>query len=59
MRFDGLGWTQVEGASVPGSDALLGVDALSDGTVLAVGYKDVEAGRRTLAILGSTCFPES
>ena len=57
LRFDGRRWQPVDGPSVPGSDALLGVDALEDGTVLAVGYKDVENGRRTLAIRGSTCRP--
>jgi hypothetical protein len=59
MRFDGRRWTPVDGRSVPGSDALLGVDALPDGTLLAVGYKDVAAGRRTVAVRGSTCFPEA
>jgi hypothetical protein len=59
LRFDGRRWTPVTGPVVPGSDALTGIDALPDGTVLAVGYKDVEAGRRTLGILGTTCFPEA
>ncbi len=59
LRFDGLRWTAVDGPAVPGSDALTGIDALADGTLLGVGYKDVEAGRRTLAILGSTCEPPS
>jgi hypothetical protein len=58
MRFDGRRWMAVEGQAVPGSDALVGVDALPDGTVLAVGYRDVESGRRTLSIIGTTCFPE-
>lgn len=57
MRFDGQRWTPVEGKGAAGSDALTGVDALPDGTVLGVGYKDVDAGRRTLAIRGTTCFP--
>lgn len=57
MRFDGQRWTPVEGRGAAGSDALTGVDALPDGTVLGVGYKDVDAGRRTLAIRGTTCFP--
>jgi hypothetical protein len=57
LRFDGEGWTAVEGPSIPGSDALFGIAALADGTVLAVGHKDVEAGRRTAAIRGSTCPP--
>jgi hypothetical protein len=55
MRFDGQEWTVVDGPRVPGSDVLRDVDALADGTVLAVGYRDIEAGRRTLAILGETC----
>jgi hypothetical protein len=58
MRFDGRRWTAVDGPGIPGSDRLTGVDALPDGTVLAVGYRDVEAGRRTLSIRGTTCFPE-
>ncbi|HSJ50360.1 MAG TPA: hypothetical protein VLA90_03615, partial [Actinomycetota bacterium] len=57
LRFDGAAWSNVEGASFPGSDALVGIAALPDGTILAVGYKDVEAGRRTAAIIGSTCPP--
>ncbi len=59
LRFDGLRWGPVTGPGVPGSDALTGVDALPDGTVLGVGYKDVQAGRRTIAILGKTCQPPS
>lgn len=57
LRFDGEGWTNVEGVSLPGSDALRGITALPDGTILAVGYQDIRAGRRTAAILGSTCPP--
>ena len=57
VRFDGRGWKPVDGPPVPGSEALTGIDALPDGTVLAVGYKDVETGRRTLAVRGSTCLP--
>lgn len=53
-RFDGR-WRVVEGPAVPGSDVLTAVDALPDGTVLAVGYKDVAGGRRTFAISGTTC----
>jgi hypothetical protein len=58
MRFAER-WAPVDGPSIPGSDALADVDALPDGTVLAVGFKDVEAGRRTVAIVGTTCTPES
>jgi hypothetical protein len=54
-RFDGRSWKVVEGPAVPGSEVLTGVDALPDGSVLAVGYKDVAGGRRTLAISGTTC----
>ena len=57
MRFDGQRWAPVEGKGAAGSDALTGVDALPDGTVLGVGYKDVEAGRRVLTIRGTTCPP--
>ena len=53
---DGAG-SRSRGSTVPGSDALNAIDALSDGTVLGVGYKDVETGRRTLAIRGNTCRP--
>jgi hypothetical protein len=59
MRFDGRRWRVVPGHGVPGSDALTAIDALSDQTVLAVGYKDVPDGRRALAILGTTCSPPS
>jgi hypothetical protein len=55
LRFDGQRWGPVDGPTVPGSDALTGVDALSDGTVLAVGFKDVATGRKTLAVRGTTC----
>ena len=57
LRFDGRRWQPVDGSTVPGSDALNAIDALLDGTVLGVGYKDVETGRRTLAIRGNTCRP--
>jgi len=57
VRYDGRRWKPVDGPPVPGSDTLTGIDALPDGTVLAVGYKDVESGRKTLAIRGSTCLP--
>jgi hypothetical protein len=56
-RYGGHRWAPVNGPSVPGSDALTAVDALPDGTVLGVGWKDVEAGRKTLAIEGATCPP--
>ena len=56
-RYAGRRWVPVEGPSIPGSDALTAIDALPDGTILAVGTKDVEAGRRTLAIRGATCPP--
>jgi hypothetical protein len=55
MRFDGQAWTFVDGPRVPGSDVLRDVDALADGTILAVGSRDIESGRRTLAILAETC----
>lgn len=58
-RYSGRRWVPVQGPSVPGSDALTAVDALPDGTILAVGTKDVETGRRTLAIAGSTCPPRA
>jgi hypothetical protein len=55
LRFDGQRWTPLPGPRVPGSETLTGVDALPDGTVVAVGYRDVESGRRTFAIRGATC----
>ena len=54
-RYSGRRWVPVDGPSVGGSDVLTAIDALPDGTVLGVGTKDLEAGRRTLAISGSTC----
>jgi hypothetical protein len=57
LRFDGQRWGPVDGPPVPGSDALTAIDALPDGTLLAVGYKDVSTGRRTLAARGTTCGP--
>jgi hypothetical protein len=54
-RWDGQRWKFVDGPPVGGSDALTAVDALPDGTVLAVGTKDVDTGRRTLAVRGATC----
>jgi hypothetical protein len=47
----------VEGPSIAGSDALSAVDALPDGTLLAVGWNDVGLERETLAIRGTTCPP--
>ena len=56
-RYSGHRWVPVEGPSVAGSDALTAVDALPDGTLLAVGWKDLDAGRETVAIRGTTCPP--
>jgi hypothetical protein len=47
----------VKGPSVAGSDTLSVVDALPDGTLLAVGWKDVDLERQTLAIRGTACPP--
>jgi hypothetical protein len=55
VRWNGQRWKLVDGPPIGGSDALTAVDALPDGTVLAVGTKDVDSGRRTLAIRGVTC----
>jgi hypothetical protein len=57
VRWDGRRWRFVDGPPVGGNDALTAVDALPDGTVLGVGTKDLESGRRTLAIRGVTCLP--
>jgi hypothetical protein len=56
-RYSDRGWVPVEGPSVAGSDALSAVDALPDGTLLAVGWKDVGLERETLTIRGRTCPP--
>jgi hypothetical protein len=56
VRWDGARWRFVDGPPVGGSDALTAVEALPDGTILAVGTKDVEEGRRTLAVRGATCL---
>jgi hypothetical protein len=58
-RYGGRRWVPVDGPSVAGSDALSAVDALPDGTLLAVGWKDVGLERETLAIRGTTCPPAS
>ena len=58
LRYDGERWEPVSGSTIPGSEALLGIDALPDGTVLAVGYRDVRETRRTLAIRGDTCVSD-
>jgi hypothetical protein len=55
VRWNGQRWAFVDGPPVGGNDVLTAVDALPDGTVLGVGYKDVETGRRTLAMRGVTC----
>jgi hypothetical protein len=57
FRYDDGRWVPVEGPSVAGSDALSAVDALPDGTLLAVGWKDVDLERETLAIRGTPCPP--
>ena len=57
VRWNGQRWEFVDGPSVGGNDALTAVDALTDGTVLAVGTKNVETGRRTLGVRGVTCLP--
>jgi hypothetical protein len=56
-RYDGRRWEPVDGPAVAGSDALTAVDALPDGTLLAIGWKDVDAERETLAIRGVSCPP--
>lgn len=57
LRWNGQRWQTVPGPGVPGSEVFTAVDALPDGTVLAVGYRDMAAGRRTLAAVGRTCPP--
>lgn len=57
LRFDGRRWLGVVNPGIPGSEALTAIDALPDETIVAVGYRDVTAGRRTLTISGTTCPP--
>jgi hypothetical protein len=54
-RYSGRRWVPVDGPSLAGSDTLTAVDALPDGTLLAVGWKDVDLERETLAIRGASC----
>ena len=54
-RYSGRRWVPVDGPGVAGSESLNAVDALPDGTVFAVGTKDVELERQTLAIVGTSC----
>ncbi len=54
-RYAGRRWAPVDGPGIAGSETLTAVDALADGTVFAVGSKDVELERRTLAIVGTSC----
>ena len=56
-RYSDRRWVPVGGPSVGGSDSLSAVDALPDGTLLAVGWRDVGPERQTLAIRGTTCPP--
>ncbi len=55
VRYSGRRWAPVDGPSVAGSDTLTAVDALPDGTLLAVGWKDVDLERETLVIRGASC----
>jgi hypothetical protein len=55
VRYGGSRWAPVDGPSVAGSDTLTAVDALPDGTLLAVGWKDVDLERETLVIRGASC----
>jgi hypothetical protein len=56
QRWDGIRWRLLGGQGVPGQGALTAVSALPDGTLLAVGYRDGQAGRSTLALRGTTCL---
>jgi hypothetical protein len=57
LRFNGGDWQPVAGESISGSETLTGVSALSDGTLLAVGYRDAGGRRSTLVLRGTTCIP--
>lgn len=55
-RWDGGQWSPVAGEHIPGQETLAAVTALPDGTVIAVGSRDVATGRATLAIRGADCL---
>jgi hypothetical protein len=55
-RWDGGQWSSVAGEHTPGQETLAAVTALPDGTVIAVGSRDVATGRATLAIRGADCL---
>jgi hypothetical protein len=56
QRFDGTGWSIVDGPGVPGSDVLTAAAPAPDGSVWAVGYRDTANRRATLIGRGSvTC----
>jgi hypothetical protein len=59
VRFNGGSWEPVDGQGIPGGETLTAVSALSDGTVLAVGYRDAGGRRSTFVIRGSTCLPDA
>lgn len=55
QRWDGTHWAIVPGTGGSGSQVLTAVTALSDGTVLGVGYRDVQGDRSTFVLRGTTC----
>jgi hypothetical protein len=56
QRYDGTGWSIVDGPGVPGSDVFTAAAAAPDGSVWAVGYRDTANRRATLIGRGSvTC----
>ncbi len=59
LRWDGQRWQVVSGPPVPGSESFAALDALPDGTILAVGNRDVATGRRTFAAIARTCPPNA
>jgi hypothetical protein len=56
QRYDGAGWSIVDGPGIPGSDVFTGAAEAPDRSVWAVGYRDTANRRATLIGRGSvTC----
>jgi hypothetical protein len=56
QRYDGAGWSIVDGPGIPGSDVFTGAATAPDRSVWAVGYRDTANRRATLIGRGSvTC----
>jgi hypothetical protein len=55
MRWNGGAWSIVPGGHAAGQVRLTAVTAVPEGTILAVGSRDTEAGRRTFAVRADAC----